>query len=334
MTIKTCLLAENDTYKKQRPINLKGIVVHSTGVNQRYLKRWVQPSLDDEDYNEIIKDLGKNYNNNSWNRPDQTTIVHYMIGWNINDEVEVYRCLEDNVCCGGCYKGVNGSFNDSHIQFEMLEENHIDDVYFRDVVNHAIDLCAYLCETYNLPVESIVSHYEAGQMGYGSKHGDPESWFKDFGYTMDEFRAAVAAKLEPVVVYKRGDKVGHKEGVTTYYNGNTIPAWVRDGRPLWVVASDPEKTKITADETLQQVTGTVRTKDLYLCAVEEEMIPKSEYDKVVAERDSVREAYDNLCKSYDELGEDYDKVRKDHDTLWETTLDYKAKIDKIREIVQ
>lgn len=344
MRLKTCMLTQNATYQLQRPINLKGIVVHSTGCNQRYLKRWVQPSENDEEAYEILADLGKNQYNNSWNDPKQTTIVHYMIGWNLAGETEVYQTLEDNVCCGGVYKGVNGSFNDSHIQFEMLEDDHKDDVYFKDIVNNAIELCAYLCEKYDLPVESIVSHKECGEMGYGSKHGDPENWFKDFGYTMNDFRAAVDAKLHPVVVFKKGDKVGIKEGVTTYYNGATIAEFVRDGRPLWVMSSDKDKTLITVDETLSAGTGWMRTKDLYLCEnqgtitflaiEEEEMVLKSEYDKVVAEKKELQIAYDNLCKSYDELAEDYDKVRKDHDTLWETTLDYKRTIDKIREIVQ
>ena len=345
MEIKTCMATRARAYMSPEPIEkIKGIVLHSTGVNQPYVKRVIQPSNDDPNYAEIMADLGENIYHNSWTENNATEICHCALGKNINGEVVCYNCLPYNYQCWGVYHGTKGSFNESHVQFEMMEDDHKDEDYFRKVVETAIDYCAYLCERFELSPSSIVSHYECGQMGYGSKHGDPENWFSDFGYTMDDFRAAVDAKLHPVVIFKKGDKVGLNEGVTTYANGQFMASFVRDGRPLWVMSSDPTKTLITVDETLSAGTGYVRTKDLYLCenqgtitflaVEEEEMVLKSEYDKVVAEKKELQIAYDNLCKSYDELGEDYDKVRKDHDTLWETTLDYKRTIDKIREIVQ
>ena len=335
MEIKQCMLTNNITYKAQRPINLKGIVVHSTGVNQRYLARWVQPSDDDPNKDAIIADLGKNYNGNSWNNSNCSTIVHCMIGYNKADEVEVYQTMPFDICCGGVYHGVNGSFNDSHIQFEMLEDNHKDEAYFREVVGNGIKLCAYLCKEFGLPVSSIVSHYECGRMGYGSMHGDPENWLKDFGYTMDDFRKAVEEEMASGTVFKKGDKVGLNEGVMTYANGKTIAGFVKDGRPLWVMASDPSRTLITIDSTLSAATGYVRTKDLHLYVEPtEETVSKSEYDKIVADKIALQSAYDNLCNSYDELSNDYDTVRKERDTLRETALDLKEKIDKIREIVQ
>ena len=39
----TCLLTENDCYKANRKITPAGIVVHSTGANNPYVKRYVQP---------------------------------------------------------------------------------------------------------------------------------------------------------------------------------------------------------------------------------------------------------------------------------------------------
>ena len=74
-----------------------------------------------------------------------------------------------------------------------------------------IELCAYLCKTYNIPVNNIVSHHEAGQRGMGSQHIDPDNWWSRHGYTMDKFRAAVKAKLEPPVL----DKAGYKKGDNT-----------------------------------------------------------------------------------------------------------------------
>lgn len=46
-----------------------------------------------------------------------------------------------------------------------------------------------------MSVDNIVSHREAHALGYGSNHGDPDNWWKNFSYTMDMFRAAVKAKL-------------------------------------------------------------------------------------------------------------------------------------------
>ena len=342
MEIKTCMATRARAYMSPEPIEkIKGIVLHSTGVNQPYVKRVIQPSNDDPNYAEIIADLGENIYHNSWNENNATEICHGAVGKNINGEAVCYNCLPYNYQCWGVYHGTKGSFNESHVQFEMMEDAHKDEDYFRKVVETAIDYCAYLCERFELSPSSIVSHYECGQMGYGSKHGDPENWFKDFGYTMDDFRAAVDAKLHPTIIYKKGDKVRLKDGVNTYANGKTIASFVRDADVLYVMASNDTTTMITIDSTLSQGSGWVRTQDIYLIVEDTTPVPKEEYDalksaydSIVSERDGLKSAYDNLCKSYDELAEDYDKVRKDHDTLWETTLDYKRTIDKIREIVQ
>ena len=187
-----------------------------------------------------------------------------MIGYNASDKVEIYQTLEWDRKCGGCYKGVNGSYNNTHIQFEMLEDNHTDESYFSEVLGQAIELCAYLCQEYGIPVENIVSHKEAGEAGYASMHGDPENWFKDMGYSMDEFRKEVAAMIEPRVQYNRGDVVALNEGVTTYYNGTPMASFVYDGRPLYVLDSDYLLTGITIDPTLSARTGTVKTDDIHL----------------------------------------------------------------------
>lgn len=263
MILKECMLTENATYRKQAPMKPEGIVVHSTACNQKYLKRWVQPSADDPHYNEIIADLGKNPYNNDWNDPKQTTIVHAMIGFNFYDEAEIYQTLEWDRKCGGCYKGVNGSYNDTHIQFEMLEDDHTDEAYFSEIVGQAVELCAYLCQEYGIPVEKIVSHKEAGEAGYASKHGDPENWFKDMNYSMDDFRKEVQKLIEPKIQYEYGDVVALNEGVTTYYDGTPMASFVYDGRPLYVLSSDYELTVITIDYDMTIPTGVVKTADLH-----------------------------------------------------------------------
>ena len=59
MEIRKCLLTHNDCYLTGKKIVPKGIVVHSTGCNAPFLKRFLQP---DDGV------LGVNVNNNDWNR--------------------------------------------------------------------------------------------------------------------------------------------------------------------------------------------------------------------------------------------------------------------------
>lgn len=264
MILKQCMLTNNITYAKQTPIKPVGIVVHSTGVNQTWLGRWVQPSLNNPDRQKIIDDIGLNAGM-GWNSPTISTIVHAMIGKNLKGEIEVYQTLEWDRQCGGVYKGPNGSYNTSHIQFEMQEDDHKDQEYFEGVLETAIELCAYLCKEYDIPVSEICSHHEAYLRGYGSGHVDPDNWFQDMAgdWTMDKFRSEVAKKMNmPTIIYQRGDKVTVKPGVTTNYAGKSLAGWVIDGRPLYVYDSDEVLTKITVDEKLSAVTATMKTSDL------------------------------------------------------------------------
>lgn len=265
MILKQCFLTNNITYKKQTPIVPRGIVVHSTGVNQTWLGRWVQPSLDDPHRKEIIDDIGYNAGM-GWNSPTIDTIVHAMIGLNEKKEMEIYQTLQFDRQCGGCYHGVNGSYNTSHIQFEMQEDGLTDPVYFNNMMNTAIEFCAFLCNAYDIPVSEICSHKEAAARGYASFHGDPENWLERFGWTMNKFRDEVAKKLnkepEDPTVFKRGDRVVIKAGVTTNYAGKELAKWVYDGRPLYVYGSDEKLTKITIDQSLSAVTATMNTSDL------------------------------------------------------------------------
>ena len=60
MRIIECLHTDSRCYKAAEPSYPVGIVVHSTGVNNPSLKRYVQPSKDDPKYDELIAMIGKN----------------------------------------------------------------------------------------------------------------------------------------------------------------------------------------------------------------------------------------------------------------------------------
>ncbi|MGN0613471.1 MAG: N-acetylmuramoyl-L-alanine amidase family protein [Porcipelethomonas sp.] len=198
------LATKSDCYKSARKMTPRGIVVHSTGCNNPNLKRYVAP---DDGV------IGNNPNNNSFNEPGQDVCVHAVIGKDRNGNVKTYQILPFDICCWGVGSGSKGSYNYSpaYIQFEMCEDGLTDKVYCTAVYNKAVELCAYLCKTYNLSTDNIVSHNEARQQGMGSSHVDPDNWWGKHGYTMDKFRAAVKAALEPPVL----DKTGYKRGSDT-----------------------------------------------------------------------------------------------------------------------
>lgn len=177
---------ENRCYKAGKRITPTGIVVHSTGANNPNLKRYVGP---DDGI------LGKNTNNNHWNNVKATKCMHAFIGKVADGSVRVYQTLPWDYRCWGVGKGPNGSYNDSHIQFEICEDAKTDETYYREAFTHAARLCAHLCKLYGIKVENIVGHYEAHAAGYGSNHGDPRSWQRKFGGSMDAFRTEVAELL-------------------------------------------------------------------------------------------------------------------------------------------
>ena len=198
MVIQQCYLTNNDCYKKglnkEARITPKGIVVHSTGCNQKLLRRFVQPSKDDPNYDAIIADIGLNPNGNSWNRSGLDVCVHAFIGCNKAGKVEVYNTLPYNYPAWGVANGTKGSFNynpTGHIQFEMMEDGLNDEKYFNEVMKAAIEYCAYLLAKFKLPVSSVVSHHEAYEMGYGSNHSDCDHWLKKFNKDMNWFREEI-----------------------------------------------------------------------------------------------------------------------------------------------
>lgn len=191
MNIITAYAVKNDCYKKAQKMTPAGIVVHSTGANNPYLKRYV----------DAPDEVGVNQYGNHWNNPasvmGRSVCVHSFIGYDKNGAVRVANILPYNYCCWGVGSGSKGSYNynPAYIQFEMCEDGLTDKAYFAAVRDVAIEYCAYLCKEFNLSVDKIVSHKEAHALGYGSNHGDPDNWWSKHSYTMDMFRAAVKAKL-------------------------------------------------------------------------------------------------------------------------------------------
>lgn len=232
----------------------RGIVVHSTGANNPYLKRYV----------DAPNEVGTNRYGNHWNIPKpegRKVCVHAFIGYDKNEQIRVAELLPLDVCCWGVGSGKNGSYNydPAYIQFEICEDTLTDRSYYEKVFAVAAEYCAMLCRTYGISVDKIVSHYEAYRLGYGSNHGDPDHWMKKFGETMVDFRKRVSEILKSNEAKKenaeetvkmdetieKGDLVSIV-GNATYYTGKAIPSWVRAQN--WYVKSDPKGDRVVIDK--------------------------------------------------------------------------------------
>lgn len=203
--VNTCILTNSDCFKEARSMHPVGIVVHSTGANNPYLCRYVQP--DDGK-------LGKNKYNNSWNRPGVGVSTHAMIGKLWDDSVAVYQLLPYNIAAWGVGRGSKGSYNydpTGHIQFEMCEDDLTDEKYFNKVMDVAMWYCAQLCKEYGWNASVVLSHKETSIKGYGSAHGDPENWLSQFGKNMDWFREGVASRISFMEKEVEDPEVDEKE---------------------------------------------------------------------------------------------------------------------------
>jgi hypothetical protein len=185
MNLQKQILTNNACFKAGRTITPKGIMVHSTGANNPWLKRYVAP---DDGL------LGKNQYGNHWNqdKPDGRQVcVRAFIGKLADGSIATYQTLPWNH--RGWHAG--GAANDTHIGFEICEDNLSDATYFRKVFSEAVELCVYLCKLYNLTENDILCHSEGYKKGIASNHADVMHWFPRHGESMDTFRAAVKAGL-------------------------------------------------------------------------------------------------------------------------------------------
>lgn len=235
MKVRQCILTKNNCYIKGVKISkVTGIVVHSTGANNKNLKRYVQPLKTYADYDHIISDLGKNNYGNHWNRGGLLKkCVHAFIGVNAKGEVETYQTLPWDFCCWGCGSDKKGSYNynpTARIQFEICEDNLKDEKYFNAVMKEAQEFCAWLCKKYNLSVDKICSHAEAHAAGYGDNHSDIDHWLVKFGKSMDWFRAEVQKLLSKDKPAPVADKPSVKEWQkAAIADGYSFPKYGADG---------------------------------------------------------------------------------------------------------
>lgn len=217
-----------------------GVFVHSTGANNKYLKRYV----------DAPDRLGKNEYNNHWNQSSATKSVHAWIGYDKNKEVIVANTLPYDRACWGAGSGKKGSYNydpQAYIQFEICEGSSTDSDYYWRAIAVAEEYCAYLCKMFGWTTKNITSHYEAHAAGYASNHGDPRSWMNKFGDSMDKFRERVAARLNE----KEEAFVNYQAYVKTKSGG---------GASIWKDNKKSARVQLLPDEAVVTVTGNADSK--------------------------------------------------------------------------
>jgi len=185
MNLHKLILSENACYKAGRTITPKGIMVHSTGVKNPWLNRYIGP---DDGL------LGYNKYSNHWNqdKPDGRYVcVHAFIGKLPNGSIATYQTLPWNH--RGWHAG--GTANNTHIGFEICEDGLTDTSYFSAIYKEAVDLCVFLCKEFNLTEKDIICHSEGYKSGIASNHSDVMHWFPKHGKNMDTFREDVKSGL-------------------------------------------------------------------------------------------------------------------------------------------
>lgn len=196
-----------------------GIIIHSTGVNNPSLWRYVDaPDI-----------CGVNKWGTHWNVPmpiggngKPTKICcHAFIGKDKDGEIRAAKLLPWNVCCWNCGDGAKGSYNYSpaYIQIEICEDGLTDRQYFEQAFGLAAELCKKLMKNYpTIKPENIISHHEAHLRGYASNHADCDHWLKRFGKDMDWFRRLVkgekSVKITAIGVFteSKADELVEKLG--------------------------------------------------------------------------------------------------------------------------
>lgn len=189
MTLFQCLLTNNDCYRANRQITPVGIMLHSTGADNPWLRRYLAP--DDGT-------LGAP-SSRHWNQPGLSVCVHAFIGRRADGTVVSYQTLPWTMRSWHCGRGSLGSGNDTHISIEICEDGLDDPVYFQAVYRESCQLIAWLCRRYHLdPLQKgvVLCHAEGHEQGIASNHGDVLHWFPRYGITMDHVRAEVAQILK------------------------------------------------------------------------------------------------------------------------------------------
>ena len=201
-----CMMTQSTCYKGTRKFTPKGVLWHSTGANNPWLKRYVQPDDNASNRTELLNLLGKNQYGNDWNHINREAGLNFWIGKLADGTVAAVQTMPWDYRPWGCGSGSKGSCNNTHIQFEICEDGLNDKSYWEAVYKEACEMTAYLCKKFGIDpkgtttcngvtVPTIIDHTSSHALGLGSNHGDVQHWSRKYGKTMENVRNDVAELL-------------------------------------------------------------------------------------------------------------------------------------------
>ena len=206
MTIIKVIAEKNKCYQAGGVLHPQGIMLHSVGC--------AQPSA---------AVFASSFN--QYQPGGQSVCVHAVA----QADGTVYQLLPWEMRGWHC----GGSANSTHIGVEMTEPStgmtrseaaeQVAGTY-----HTAVELFAALCKQYGLdPAQDgvIIGHAEGHRRGVASNHADPELLWRtyDMGYTMDGFRADVAAEMAA----KNTDTDEEDDDMIRYNTIDDVPGWAR-----------------------------------------------------------------------------------------------------------
>ena len=214
MDIIEAYATKNKCYQAGAPLHPRGLMLHSIGCPQP---------------NAAV--LARYYN--QYQPGGQSVCVHGFI----QRDGTYYQTLPYTMRAWHC----GGSANSTHIGIEMTEPASIaytggaswrdldpaaTEAHVRGTYAAAVELFAQLCTQYALdPLEDgvIISHAEGAARGIASAHADPTHLWREFGLTMDGFRADVATAMAA----KNTDEED-EDDMVRYNTIEEVPSWAQD----------------------------------------------------------------------------------------------------------
>ena len=152
-------------------------------------------------------------------------------GWGVNailgdfhkGEGRILLCLPFDARPWGCGSGKNGSWNNSRIQWEVLEPfGHTyaggtmigydaakNETYFQRMWKMLVAWNVYVAHKLGFTADTINDHAESHRAGMGSNHADMGQWLPKHGKSMDCLRAEVRAILTNT--YEEGNEMTKEE---------------------------------------------------------------------------------------------------------------------------
>lgn len=218
-----CYLSNSKWFRQSGTFNPRGILLHDTSADNVYLHRYVMPADNDPHKDELIKLLGKNPNNNDWNHggKDKDAGLHFVGATADGKTVTSLQTADWTKRCWGCGGGRFGSLNDTHIQWEMCQDDRKSVSYWKDVYEESVQLAAYLCKMFKI---------------------DPHATFQYKGYTIPTICCHWDAYLigwNGIPIYKSGSKGGFGSGHTDIYDWDAMYEYF--GLSMKAIYGDPYK---------------------------------------------------------------------------------------------